>query len=422
MSRRKKPRGKVKSTQISGETGNTHLTPIRQTQADVLKEDFVPFGDDNLFPQALAHVNLHSGIHRGILANKRRYKSGKGFRSEDAESLELIKKANDSESLKEVASKYFKDFDGSGNAYLEIVTNANKDFVSFYHHDYTTCRVGANKKKGYIIIHPDWKGFESSKDKARSIPIYPEFEDVEGDGVLRSMIHVKDYEPRFTHYGVPEFIGGLNAAYIAYKTDKWNLSRLDNGYRMSGVLLIDGEFASVEAEQKFDKDFDDMYTNENNRGKLLKVKKSLEGDNTKLIPFPETEDADWTNLHKQSKEELVIAHQWFPSLAGLDTSNGFDSARLLNEYQVAMSTSIEPAQEEFLDIIKKVYSDVLGVDLELDFENKPPIVEPDPTMFVWEVREQRGLPFDENDPNQQMYYKELELGRLMTTPTITSNE
>ena len=52
------------------------------------------------------------------------------------------------------------------------------------------------------------------------------------------MIHYKDYEPTFEHYGVPPYIAGFNVSAIAYKTDKWNISRLDNSFQLSGVTTV----------------------------------------------------------------------------------------------------------------------------------------------------------------------------------------
>ena len=51
----------------------------------------------------------------------------------------------------------------------------------------------------------------------------------------------------FGHYGVPSYIAGMNVSAIAYKTDCWNISRLDNSFQLSGVMLLDG---GVDNEQQ----------------------------------------------------------------------------------------------------------------------------------------------------------------------------
>ena len=43
----------------------------------------------------------------------------------------------------------------------------------------------------------------------------------------------------FNHYGVPKYIAGMGVSAIAYKTDKWNIARLENSFKLSGVMMID---------------------------------------------------------------------------------------------------------------------------------------------------------------------------------------
>ena len=43
----------------------------------------------------------------------------------------------------------------------------------------------------------------------------------------------------FEHYGVPPYIAGFGVSAIAYKTDRWNISRLDNSFQLSGVMMLD---------------------------------------------------------------------------------------------------------------------------------------------------------------------------------------
>ena len=92
------------------------------------------------------------------------------------------------------------------------------------------------RDSAHILLQYDWAAFNAAE--ARTLPLYPAFERQE-DGTLRAMIHYKDYEPMFEHYGVPPYIAGFNVSAIAYKTDKWNISRLDNSFQLSGVMMLD---------------------------------------------------------------------------------------------------------------------------------------------------------------------------------------
>lgn len=44
-----------------------------------------------------------------------------------------------------------------------------------------------------------------------------------------------------------------------------------------------------------------------------------------------------------------MAHSWFRSLSGLDYLSGFDSERILHEYEIALNTLILGEQQELLE-------------------------------------------------------------------------
>ena len=117
----------------------------------VESDRFWRWGDDNLFPAALALMARRSTTHRRIINDKADYITGKGFTCDEAAQPRLA----------------------------AFVRQAN--------------------------------------------------------GTLRTAIHYKDYEPAFEHYGVPPYIAGLNVSAIAYKTDRWNISRLDNSFQSAST-------------------------------------------------------------------------------------------------------------------------------------------------------------------------------------------
>jgi capsid portal protein len=211
--------------------------------------------------------------------------------------------------LREVIKKAILDKKSSGNGFFELVTNARRSFLNIYHQDSTKCRLSKDKKS--IYLHHDWRIVGGTKGDRKQIPLYPIFEDTLKDGYLRSMIHIKEYEPGFENYGVPDWIAGLNVSAIAYKTDKWNISRLDNSFNSSGVLIVNGEFQSDEDYEDFQTEFKQEFVGEGKQGKILMMAQSpgaLPDAGTRFVPVTQNAEADWQNLHLQSTNDLVIAH------------------------------------------------------------------------------------------------------------------
>ncbi len=372
------------------------------------------WGDDNHLPDLLSLMARRAVTHRRIINDKADYITGKGFAFDTTQPLltSFVGRVNsDGESLRQLINKVAFDKMLFANAFIEVVTDATHSSLALYHHDASKCRVARQSK--HILIHPDWSNFKL--DKAQQLPLYPTFEE-HSDGTLRSIIHYKDYEPTFHHYGIPQYIAGLNAAAIVYKTDRWNISRLDNSFQMSGVMLLDNAVNSEEeaahiintAEQKFG-------------GKpgqvLFVVKDGSENDNSRFIPLTSSADGDWSTLHDQTNEDIVVAHSWFRSLSGLEYSSGFSTERILHEYEIALNTIILAEQEELLEPIRDLLCDFLSVDASsLMVINTPPTNSKPDYMMVWEARRADGLDYDQNDPRQQLFLSQI------TSSTTTNTD
>ncbi len=363
------------------------------------------WGDDNLFPTLLSILSRRAVTHRRIINDKADYIAGKGiaFDASIPTLASLVEHANgEGESLRQIITRVAFDKMLFANAFVEVVRDAQRTTLSFYHHDASMCRLA--KDSSHVIVHHDWREF--SMKEARQLPLYPLFESFE-DGSERSMIHYKDYEPMFSHYGVPNYIAGLNVSAIAYKTDRWNISRLDNSFQMSGVMLLDNA-----AEAEADAERIIRAAEEKFGGKpgqvLFVVKDGSEDDNSRFIPLDSSSDGDWEKLHTQANSDIVVAHSWFVSLSGLDYSSGFSSERILHEYEVALNTVILGEQEEMMEPLRDIISHQFSVDASsLSIINRPPTQSKPIYMKVWEARKADGLDFDPEDEQQQLFLSQI---------------
>lgn len=363
------------------------------------------WGDDNMLPYALSLLARRSVAHRRIINDKADYIAGNGVICNDKLSLlsQFVQCANGSgESLRSVISRIALDSAMFGNAFLEVVTDERHSFLSLYHIDASKCRIAQDSE--HVVISNDWRNYRSS-DSA-TLALYPNFEPCE-DGTLRAVIHYKSYEPMFSHYGVAPYVAGLDAAAIVYKTDRWNISRIDNSFQLSGVMMLDSVVDNEAAAERVVRLAEEKFAG--NPGQVLFVLRDHnEGDNSRFIPIDTASDGDWQRLHTQAESDLVVAHSWFRSLSGLDYASGFSAERILHEYEVALNTVIIPEQVRILEPIRSVVERVLGVDASsLDIINQPPTRSKPIYMRVWEARKADGLEYDENDPEQQLFLSQI---------------
>ena len=366
---------------------------------------FWRWGDDNLLPNALALMSRRSTTHRRIINDKADYISGKGFSFDQGQETlgRFTERANGrGETLRQVMNKLAFDKALFGNAFLEVMTDEAHTFLSLHHQDASRCRVA--KEGAGIILHHDWARFKPSE--AQVLPLYPDFT-VCGDGLLRSIIHYKDYEPMFENYGVPRYLPALGAATIAYKADRWNISRLDNAFQPSGVMVLDGEVDSEHEAAEIARMAERRFAGKPGQVMFM-VKNGIEGDATKFVPISSASDGDWRHLHDQSTSDIIVAHSWFRTLSGMDYSTGFSPERVQYEYNIALGTLISVEQQDILEPICLAIEDILGLDTSsLQFVNRPPFEQKPPYMKVWEARKADGYDYDPEDDRQGMYLSEL---------------
>ncbi|MFI3331309.1 MAG: phage portal protein [Rikenellaceae bacterium] len=385
-------------------TKNT-ARPFLEMGSAVQDSRFWRWGVDNLFPDALALISRKSTTHRRIINDKADYISGKGFTFD--ESLpglgDFVSAVNGcGESLRSVLNKLAFDKSLFGNAFVEIVTDQERSFLSLFHQDASKCRVARDSK--HVILHHNWHNFTPSD--AKTLSIYPNFEQ-DDEGFLRSIIHYKDYEPGFEHYGIPPYVAGLDVSAISYKTDEWNISRLDNSFQLSGVMILDSNLEDQAQAQELVRTAQKRFAGKPGQVMFM-VQQGEEYEKSRFIPISSSNEGDWKDLHDQATTDIVVAHSWFRSLSGIDYSSGFSSERILHEYEIALNTVILPEQEEILEPLREVISLVLGLDAQsLSVINKPPTRSMPDYMRVWEARKADGLDYDPEDESQCMFLSQI---------------
>ena len=372
----------------------------------ISSDKFWRWGDDNLLPAALALMSRRSTTHRRIINDKADYIAGKGFSYDEQQPLlqQLVERANgDGDSLRAVLGRLAFDKSLMGNAFLEVVTDQAHSFLSLHHQDASRCRLARDSE--HVLLHHDWSAFRA--EEAQTLPLYPRFEK-QSDGSLRSIIHYKEYEPMFSHYGVPKYIAGMGVSAIAYKTDCWNISRLDNSFQLSGVMMLDASAENEAEAERIVRAAESRFAG--NPGQVMFViREGAENDNSRFIPVDSSNEGDWSQLHDQATSDIVIAHSWFRSLSGLDYSAGFSAERILHEYEVALNTVILAEQEELLAPVKRLLQEIMGVNASsLEIVNRPPTRSKPIYMKVWEARKADGLEYDAEDERQQQYLSEIQ--------------
>ena len=378
-----------------------------RTKLDFDTHNWHRFGADNLFPDGLAALNRQANNNRSILHWKAIYTTGNGFTSDDESLLEYFKQINtENDTFRSFFKKTIQDYNGFGNVYVEVVTDSLNTFTWLFQWDPTKVRLGSKDRQGFAGFFPDWRKVEGRQSQIKWVPLYPNFEEGD-DGLQHSILHIRDYEPQFPNYGLPSWVGGMDAAAIGFKTNRWNLTRLDNQFQSSGILEIFGEKGDKKLLEQLNK-FKERRVGEGRNSQLLTITRER-GGNEKTIytPLTTTNEGDWINLHKQSDQEMVIAHNWFRSLSGLGEPGQLgNTQQIRNEYDIARSTVIPEIQNVILDALKTVF-ELGGFNADtLEVINQSPVgiadrIDPNFVLNRQQGYDILGIEAPEGDPDLQ---------------------
>ena len=353
---------------------------------------YIPFGNNNLFPQYLAELKRKSSTHRSVLAQKTVFTSGAKFVTSNQEIKAYIKDVNaNKETLRQVYKKLADDYYTFGNAYVEGVLYDGG--VNLYHIDATTVRMAKNKKEVYV--HPDWAKYNSMKDKLSIIPLYPNSKG------SRFVLQFKDYEPTFQFYGLPDYVAALEHIAVDYEIGKWNHTKFKNGFQPSAIIEINGDMGEEEAK-KLVREAQKKFVGDGNNGKIMFIVKNGDASNANVQIIKDDQEGSWIDLQRITDQNIVTAHRWQPSLSGLVSSGKMNNtgSEIRIAYDLAMTTVIKDTSDLLLNGLRTVLFKEMGfLPEELIIHYEPPIsfaTQIDPKQILT-INEQRKM-LDEDLP------------------------
>ena len=331
-----------------------------------LSTKYVPFGDDNLFPQYLAELKRKSSTNRSVLAQKTIFTSGAKFVCNNPELERFVEDVNaDHESLRDVFKKLADDYYTFGNAYMECVIYDGG--INLYRLDATKVRMSKTNKE--IYINSDWCRYWDNDEKITRLPIYPRV------AHNKFVVHFKDYEPTFNYYGLPDYVAALEHIAVDYEIGKWNHTKFKNGFQPSAIVEISGDMGEDEAK-KLVREAQKKFVGEGNNGKIMFIVKNGDTSPANVSIIKDDQEGSWLDLQRVTDQNIITAHRWQPSLSGIVSSGKMNNtgSEIRIAYDLAMTTVIKDTSELLLNGIRKVLYNELGFDpRDLKIHYEPPV-------------------------------------------------
>lgn len=315
-------------------------TGLRFVEKINRNEYFVRWGLDNMEIERWYDYADFSPIHAACIRSKVDNAVGRGFIQDW--------KINNKQTLNDVAKQIFWEFVVGGNLFLEIVwRNDRSEGIAGFHiipskfmrakapdnYELTTdtwlyCRDWVNYKKAGVI---EFKEFDPKN-----------FTD-------RQIIHIKQYQPGYLFYGVPDYLSSMLDIRLSRAISEFNLANISNGASPSLWVHFPQEAPDSQNDQEdILRRLEERYRGSQNAGRIVVSYGGESGkpEITQITPTMQT--GGYAEIFALVRENILAGHKIVDgSIVGLPNPSGFNSSaeQLETTYKLFMNTSVKPMQD-----------------------------------------------------------------------------
>jgi len=257
-----------------------------------------------------------------------------------------IESLNDDDSFTKTMEKVYTDVQATGNGYIEIGRTTGGEIGYVGHVPSTTMRV-RRLRDGYVqVIGPKVVYFRNFAANNKN--------PLTDDQRPNEIIHIKEYSPLNTFYGVPDIVAALPSLIGDQHASQYNIDYFQNKAVPRYIITLKGAKLSADAEDK-------MF-------RFLQTGLKSQSHRTLYIPLPGDQDhtkvefdmkaiengiqeGSFKEYRKQNRDDILIAHQVPISKLG-GSESGLASA--LAQDRTFKEQVSRPAQTHLEKIINKI--------------------------------------------------------------------
>ena len=273
---------------------------------------------------------------------------------------------NDEESITKILEKVVTDMQSTGNGYIEVGRTVTGEIGYVGHIPATTMRV-RRLHDGYIqIIAGTITYFRNFGAKN----VNPVTEDPRPNEV----IHLKEYSPLNTFYGVPDIIAAMTSLQGDQMAQRYNIDYFENKAVPRYIITVKGAKLTPEAEDKLFRFFQTGLKGQSHRTLYIPLPGDSEGSKIEFEMHAVengVQEASFSQYRKQNRDDILMAHQVpLSKLGGVDGS-GLSAAmsqdrtfrdQVAKPLQEYIEKAINRIVKEKTDVISLVFNQVSLID------------------------------------------------------------
>ena len=313
--------------------------------------NYVPFGDDNLFPQLIDQMYYQSSIHASIIDFQVNSAIGGGYEiispllkksgEDKVNEFEFFRKIKIDQILKGISL----DLKMHKRCHFKVTKKGN-DIIKFER--VLPAKVRYNNDASRFWISEDWTGY-------RNVKIYDEYDPTyETEEVTKSLSYINlGGSPGQDIYPLDRTISAFNWCYLDGQSPNLQKKNIEKSIFGNLIIKRPNEFKSTEEFNLFKRGI------ENKEGDIVPVL-LLTANGKENLPeiesFPANEnDKAFENLDKRIDDKICQAHTINPIIMGIERPGALGSGSdILAAYPIWEKNVLNPFRNDIENVLDEI--------------------------------------------------------------------
>jgi PBSX family phage portal protein len=270
-----------------------------------------------------------------------------------------LESLNDDDSFTTIMEKIYTDLQSTGNGFLEVGRKVNGEIGYIGHIPATTVRV-RRLKDGFLQIIGNKIVYFRNFGAKNPNP-------VTGDSRPNEIIHLKQYSPLNTFYGIPDILAAMPSLIGDQLAAQYNIDYFENKAVPRYVITVKGAKLSADAEDKMFRFLQTGLKSQSHRTLYIPLPGDSDGNKVefKMEPIENgIQEGSFKEYRKQNRDDILIAHQ--VPISKLGGSDSASIAAALAQDRTFKEQVSRPAQKYLEKMVNKLLKEKTDV-LELKF-------------------------------------------------------
>ena len=382
-------------------SNNIHLLELSTYEAPVITEskrnDWVEYGEDNLYYNHLINMYTNSTTNNAIINNITRLVYGKGLNATDAQvkpndyavMMSLFKKQD--------VRQLVTDLKLLGQCAMQVIYSKDrKKIVNVHHIPVQLLRPEKCNEEGKIEAYyysDDWS--DVKKYPPKRISAFG----CSKDGL--EILMVKPYSVGMKYFALVDYTGGLPYCALEEDISCYLINEVNNGFSGRTVVNFNNGIPSEEQQHLIKNKVLNQLTGTYGEKLIVAFNNNAESK-TSVDAMPVNDAPDlYSTLSEECLRKIMLAHNvTSPLLFGIASSNGFssNSDELKDSFALFNNMVIKPMQELLIDAFDEILA-YNNISLNLYFKTLKPLefVEIGVQVGTEELEEETGVELSKDE-------------------------